>query len=333
MKHLYLLGGLFLCLFFCACDKNDIFHSEWVLQPVDENLDNNSEYIVVIGDIQNYTDNKAYSEYYKETMCWIWSQYQQGVKIKCVLQLGDITNSNARHQYETFYECTIPVANIIPYIACIGNHDYEWNADFKIEDRARTFFSEYTSFELTKSLIVDSFESGRMENIIVETSLNGRPYYILVLEFGARHEVIEWANSFVKRHPDKRFILMTHEYLARKGERVSADSYAELQLRNTTWSTPEKLWTDLIKDNNNIVCVLCGHNGFYGRKFSLNSHGRMVPQVLFNLQYQDHGGDGLIQLWEFPQNNDSVYIDIYHTIQRAWYRDEIFDRFSFRYIY
>ena len=126
---------------------------------------------------------------------------------------------------------------------------------------------------------------------------------------------------------------MTHEYLARKGERVSADSYAELQLRNTTWSTPEKLWTDLIKDNNNIVCVLCGHNGFYGRKFSLNSHGRMVPQVLFNLQYQDHGGDGLIQLWEFPQNNDSVYIDIYHTIQRAWYRDEIFDRFSFRYIY
>lgn len=333
MKSWYFLGMLFLCPLFCACDKNDIYHSEWVLQPIDKNMNRDSEYIVVIGDIQNYTDIKAYSAYYKGTMCWIWSQHQQGINIKCVLQVGDITNGNAQHQYETFYEYTIPVANIIPYIACIGNHDYEWNSDFKIEDRNRTFFSDYTSFELAKSLVVGSFESGRMENIVVEITLNGSTYYVLSLEFGARHEVVEWAKSFVRGRPDRRFILMTHEYLSRNGERVSADSYAELQFRNTTWSTPEELWTELIKDNDNIVCVLCGHNGFSCRQFSLNSHGRLVPQVLFNLQYQEHGGDGLVQLWEFPQNGDSVYVDVYNTIYREWFADEASTKFSFRYKY
>lgn len=333
MRHKGIVFLFILSILFVSCDKNEDIQLEWEPQSIDENLNRDSEYIVVIGDIQEYTNDNESSIYYEETMRWIWSQYRYGIKIKCILQVGDITNNNAQNQYETFYRYTYPVANVIPYVTCIGNHDYVWNAHLKIENRNQTSFSDYTSFELTKSLVVDSFEPNRMENIVVENVINGKPYYILVLEFGARQEVVKWAGDYAKNHQDKKFILMTHEFLNRDGNRISANSYAGRQLRNTTWSTPEEIWEGMIKENDNIVCVLCGHNGFYGYQLSQNSYDRMVPQILFNLQYQDNGGNGLVQLWEFPQGSDFVHIDVYNTIQRQWYSDSTTTKFSFKYIY
>lgn len=288
---------------------------------LDTALNVNSEYMVVIGDIQGYTKGDGNDRYYGVTMNWIYSQYFWGYKIKRVLQLGDITENNDWLQYELFYKYTLPVAQYIPYIACIGNHDYVWDEAARINDRTQTLFTEYTSFELTKSLIVDRFEKGRMENIIVKNEIGGSLYYILSLEFGPRTEVLEWANRFVKKHPDHKFILMTHEFLTRKGKRISSGSDSSLQLKNTSWNSPEQVWQQLVKDNDNIFCVLCGHNGFFSYLMSNNASGRLVPQILFNLQYLENGGNGWIQLWEFPQNSDSVNIGLYNTLSREWNSD------------
>lgn len=320
----------------CSCDSQDESMEPVLYRNLlswDTNLDMNSEYVAVIGDIQEYTSGKGYDWYYGTTMNWIVSQYILGAKIKCVLQTGDLTNSNDKGQYHIFYRYTLPVAEYLPYIACVGNHDYAWNAMSKIDGRNHTLFSEYTSFELTESLIVSRFEEDKMDNIIVKNEIGGMPYYILSLEFGPRKEVLNWADDFVKRHQNYKFILLTHEFLSRAGERISSGSYAELQLKNTSWSSPEEVWQGLVKDNDNIVCVICGHNGFYTHLMSDNANGRAVPQVLFNLQYQENGGNGLLQLWQFPQNSDTVYIGVYNTLLQQWYSGENVERFKFRYKY
>ena len=72
---------------------------------------------------------------------------------------------------------------------------------------------------------------------------------ILVLEFGPRNEVINWANDFVKNHKNKRFILMTHEYLTRNGECIESKSYAELQLLNTTFNNPQNIFVRKLEGN------------------------------------------------------------------------------------
>ena len=86
----------------------------------------------------------------------------------------------------------------------------------------------------------------------------------------------------------------------------------------SSYTTPEQVWNTLVKPNDNIICVLCGHNGFFATLFSENDSGRQVPQILFNLQYQENGGNGYVQLWEFPSQNDSVRIGVYDTINRKW---------------
>jgi predicted phosphohydrolase len=279
------------------------------------------DYLVVFGDIQEYTASKEAMEYYTKSVNWIESNLFNADTIKCVLQVGDITWTNTKFQWDLFYDSTNSLADKIPYIACIGNHDYTWDSNSQINDRNSTLFSNYTSFNLTKKYIVSYFEESKMDNIIARIPISGKQLYIISLEFGPRKEVIEWANKFVQMHPSYKFILMTHEFLTGDGIRISSNSYAERQLRNTSYSTPEEIWNNLIKYNDNIICVLCGHNGFVKYVTDKNAFGDNVPQILFNLQYQDNGGDGLVQLWEFPYDKNEIHISVFNTITQHYLTD------------
>ena len=172
-----------------------------------------------------------------------------------------------------------------------------------------------------------------MENIIVKNEINGERIDIVSLEYGARTEVIEWAKQHIRNNPGIRYIILTHEFLTSKGKIIQdQESYAYIDLARgeSTYSGPVYIWNNLIKDNNNIVCVLCGHHGFSAHLFTKNSFGREVPQILFNLQYQDHGGDGWVQLWEFPKDSDFANVNTYNTITREYHPDSNHS-FKFKY--
>lgn len=327
-KILFLLGVL---PFLLSCEKFDSY-SEREDLSVDPILDTESTYITVLGDIQKYTGYAYNMPYLEKTMDWLWSQYQNGHNIACILQDGDVTDNNSTPNWQRFYNVTKMVSGNTLYIACTGNHDYMWDENGKINDRNSTQINTYASFPLTLERVIASYESGKIENVIISNEIFGERYDILVLEFGPRTEVVEWANRYVSSHKERKFILMTHEFLTRAGERISSNSYAERQLRNTTWSSPEDVWQKLVKNNDNIVCVLCGHNGFSAQLYSKNTAGRDVPQILFNLQTLENGGDGWIQLWEFSERSDSVNVFVYNTIRREFHPDPA-TSFKFRYRY
>ena len=312
----------------CDADSNGI--TNFLSDDPFENVD--SEYIIVLGDIQEYTNDENYYPYFEATMEWIWNNVKEGKSIKSILQTGDLTWTNQRYQYEVFYKYTYPVALEIPYISCPGNHDYSYSSGY-IKNRYSTLFSQYTSFEKVNQLIVDRFEDGRMENIIVKNEIFGERFDIISLESGARTDVIEWAKQHIRNNPGVRYIILTHEFLTSKGKIIQdQDSYAYIDLARgeSTYSGPVYIWNNLIKDNNNIVCVLCGHHGFSAHLFTKNIYGREVPLILFNLQYQDNGGDGWVQVWEFPKDSDYANVNTYNTITRKYHSDS-HHSFKFKY--
>ena len=329
--NLVVLLLLLACNISCEIQQYEIEYSPTLLDK-DIILDDESEYIIVVGDIQEYTDKVEYFSYLYDTMDWIWSQVKHGKKIKCVLQTGDLTWSNMRSQYDVFLSCTAPLAELIPYISCPGNHDYDYTEGSLITNRYSTLFSEYTSFSTVLKNLVGQFEPGRMENIIVRNEIHGQRYDIISLEFGPRPDVVQWVYDHVQSNPDIKYILMTHEYLNSKGQRVTKGSSSASIFKDQPHTTPEQLWQNLVKDNNNIVCVLCGHNGFSSHSFDQNSHGRDVAQILFNVQYQPNGGDGWIQVWKFPKNGNYADVDTYNTITRH-YHSEAGRSLRFKYKY
>lgn len=286
-------------------------------------FNSSSEYIAVFGDIQYYTNN-TYKALYNYSCNWILAQKRVGMNINSVLQVGDVTQQNSAGSWDLFRNATKELAEEIPYIAMIGDHDYTWDGA-TIYDRNSTYFSKYVNFPLTIQKTVAWFEEGRMENIVIENYIHGLPVYFLVLEFGPREEVVDWANEYVESHPDINFILMTHEYMEKGGGLRTEGLKSALRFKNTntTYTTPTQLWNRLIKKNDNILCVLCGHvTSLYAYTLTENDFGREVPQIQHNIQASAYRYDNWLMLWEFPENSDSVNVQIINTHTLKCYDDK-----------
>ena len=307
--------------------------SVWGKDDLDTNMESpshepSSVYIAIIGDIQYYT-NPTYIGIYQHSLNWIQQKSEEGWHFNCILQTGDITQNNRSSQYDCFYQATYPISQNIPYVTMIGDHDYTWDGPL-INDRHSTLFNEYVQFPLTTEKIVAWFEEGRMENIVVENTIHGQRLDLLVLEFGPREEVVAWANDYVKAHANQNFILMNHEYLEKGGGRRTYDLKCH-RLLNTSYVEPNELWNKLIRCNDNIRLVLCGHvGGLYALTIDTNDFGREVPQIQHNIQSSDYRFDNWVMFWEFPVDSYTANVFIYNTKTEKYYEDKSI-LFQFRY--
>ena len=324
------LGRILLVIIVCygvnACSKEGIVIIEEV--PI---TDPSTVYMAVFGDIQYYT-NSSCIDMYQHSLNWLSTKVNEGWFFNCILHTGDVTMSNDVTQWNCFFQATSPIAQHIPFISMIGDHDYTWEDGIHIEDRYSTLFNRFLKFPLTKEKVVAWFEDGRMENVVVENTIFGERLDLLVLEFGPRREVVEWADAYVKAHSKERFILMTHEYLENGGGRRTTGLKSVIRLHNTNYTTPEELWNKLIKCNDNIRVVLCGHVGsIYALTVEENDFGREIPQIQHNIQGADYRYDNWLMLWEFPMESDSVNVFIYNTKTEQYYNNQrsLF-KFSYR---
>ena len=320
---------LFVILLFCQCCtktiEDDIIYPS-IVEP------NESEYIAIFGDIQ-YCTNSKYIGIYQASINAILNSLNNGARINCVLHTGDVTQDNNPESWKLYYNATRLLADKTLYVSAIGDHDYTWHDDIRITDRNDTHFSEYVSFPKTISKIVAQFETNHMENVVIENKIHGERYDILCLEFGPRKEVVEWANQYVSSHPEVMFILLNHEYLEKGGGRRITGLKCVTRIRNSSYTTPDELWNQLVRRNNNIVCVLCGHvAGLYAVTFEKNDFDRVVPQIQYNIQGPDYRYDNWLMLWEFPNDGDSTSVSIVNTKTLNFFSDSK-SLFKFRYRY
>lgn len=298
------------------CDATNVIDADAAINP-------ESEYIAVIGDIQEYTPTDEMAQYLYKTCDWLRSmQYHYG-NIVAVLQNGDLTWNNSCDPWIRADHSLVHLGGALLFIPVTGNHDYTWGGKNKIqiEDRRSTRLNTMPNLASLREENIESFEEGRLENIIVPLKGGMKGWYVIALEFGPRPEAVAWADSIVRSNPDRKYILMTHEWMWRNGERIDKGSAAEEQFVDISYTTPREIWERLVYPNDNIYCVLCGHNGFCKYLFSPNKTEREVCQILFNLQYQENGGNGMIQLWEFPKDKKEINIFVYNTITRKIHED------------
>ena len=87
-------------ILYCSC--SDVFEYKFKNNFTCD-LDMDSEYILVVGDIQEYTmDEKLANNYFVPTHNWIRGMNLMGYQIDCVLQTGDVSNNNEDWQYAYF---------------------------------------------------------------------------------------------------------------------------------------------------------------------------------------------------------------------------------------
>lgn len=294
------------------------------LSPDSVALNSRSRYMVVVGDIQEYTNDNSRMHYLLASMQWMMLQQSFFGNIDLVVQVGDITNDNEAWQWENGLIAMTPVAERIPAVWVPGNHDYRWlrreDRYLFIDSHAATPFSVYP-LPVHRSMTVEAaYEPGKRDNAIYSVMLGGRPAYIVALEFAPRPAVVGWAGDFIASHQDTDCWLVTHEWLwQRKGRLKWEDSYAAMQFERESEATaPEDIWRRIVEPNDNVIAVICGHNDSYYMTETPNRAGRRVLQAEFNLQYLPNGGDSQLQLWEMPAGSDSVHVSVYNTLAREF---------------
>ncbi len=294
-------------------------------------LEKDSEIIVLIPDIQYYTHFKQYHKILESMLDRINEINEKGYKVKAVVQVGDVTETNSRNEWETAKRIFGKLDG--KNIACVlttGNHDY---GDSGTTNSRQTYFNDYFDFS-SQTSFRSCYSDKYYENSLFEVTIHGRPLQLLSLEFGPRQAVIDWADSVLDKN--KMSLLVTHAYLFKNKERFDwkrfgksqSDSpyrYAEDSKQfggeNKDVNDGQDVWNKLVNRHENIRFVLCGHKikpDYIGNLLSENSYKKNVLEMLFNTQNLPNGGDGWMQILEFKKDGKSLGVKTYSSLHNKW---------------
>lgn len=293
--------------------------------------------IAVIPDTQYYVRSDDNAPVFTDITQWL-VEHKDEHNIQLVLHVGDIVNDNEARQWDYAKQSLSVLNGELPYVLAVGNHDLGKNSN----DRS-TMLNDYfkpSDNPLNEAIFGGAFEEGHLENAWYHFQYGGRDYVIFSLEFGPRDAVMRWANDVAAQHPDKSFILVTHDFIDQESALFSEDGMA----RHTTPETKNspysygisdigsvhcgaELWEALVSKYSNFELVVNGHYKAYKKtgptpgdvealwdalaaayRSDRYRDGRTVHQMLFNAQWAPKGGNGWIRLLEFLPDGRTVRV-------------------------
>ncbi|HNS98462.1 MAG TPA: metallophosphoesterase [Polyangiaceae bacterium] len=287
-----------------------------------------SSTLAVLPDTQVYTDR--YPETFERQVRWIVEQ-KQTYDIRFVLHLGDMTERSSAREWQTAEKTMGLLDGVIPYAIATGNHDYE---DKGWANTRRSPLS--THFPVAKMRKVGAlggtYNAGVLDNSYHLFSAGNRDWIALMLEWGPRRGVVDWANKVLQTYADRTAIVVTHAYLFHDNsryDRIRDDQpwnphhYPTAKLPGGV-SDGEELWNDLISHHGNIAMVLCGHvlGDGAGYLASKGDVGNTVHQMLSNFQMMPGGGRGYMRLLELLPDGKTVQVKTYSPMLDDFMTDD-----------
>lgn len=138
----------------------------------------------------------------------------------------------------------------------------------------------------------------------------GREWLVLAMDWRSSAQGFAWANEFIKAHPTLPVILTTHEIV---GSTYDDNVYPYLSgdpENNAEMSGyGQQVWDDLVKDNDQIFLTLNGHYWPPGRMTTKNTAGNDVHLHITNYQNRYFGGGGMIRLYHFDLDRDTIDVE------------------------
>lgn len=299
---------------------------------------------VWVTDTQYYTEDHKDIGIFLKMTDWV-SRHAQERHIRAFWHTGDIVDNNTPGEWNRARACLAVLNGQVPYALSLGNHDMGDNGKAYHRD---THFNDY--FRLADNpLSADHFggryEAGKLDNTY--WFWDEGPWKLLVfsLEFGVRPEVAAWAGGIAQQHPDRRAVLLTHEFLDDLSRLTSGDGWARRTQPETRASphqygigrdTPERvlagqgIWEHLVSRHPNFALTLNGHH----RSWDLDASGepatvqqlaasyrldpgvsgQPVHQLFFNPQFIPDGGAGWLRLLEFQSDGVTLLVKTYSPL-------------------
>lgn len=245
-------------------------------------------------------------EMFMKQMQWI-ADKADSMKVPIVLHVGDIVDYNNDAHYEKATRGFAILNNAkIPYAMCLGNHDTDavgentgsaapGNTNKNLRQTPK--FNKYYPVSRFRNQ-KERFEETKSDNAAYTFKAGGVKWLVVSLEFCARKEPVEWANTIISKYPKYNVIILTHSHLTANGT---------IDQRNAGYGnlSPRQIFDMMIKKHANIRFVLCGHTGTSTYRVDKGDKGNNIYQILQDYQGENFGG-GYIRLLEIDTKKGTV---------------------------
>ncbi|MCW1921759.1 metallophosphoesterase [Luteolibacter arcticus] len=270
-------------------------------QPGDSEIAEGAWTIALLPDTQIYSQNRP--GVFSAQTAWLRDNANR-YNIRMALHLGDIVNVNSQPEWKAARESMALLDGHIPYAFVPGNHDYGPSGNASTRD---TFMNDYFLYDdySARPNFGGAMVEGEMDNSYHFFQAGGYDWIVMCLEWGPRESTIEWADSILAQHPDKKAILVTHAFMNNNDLRYDHTDPVNPQAYNPhAYNTPggvndgEQLWQKLVKKHN-FVLTVNGHvlGDGTGFRTDANTAGQQVHQMLANYQFLSPlGGNGYLRL-------------------------------------
>ena len=212
-------------------------------------------------------------------------------------------------------------ANSIPYSVIGGNHDFmrPWDTGFN------------TSFKDEPTLtdnITGYYQGTDVYNYYMNFDVQGTPYMLLALEYGANDDILAWANSVIAQNRHRRVIITTHGYMNRDGTTLDGGDTAAPKPDGTDnenylkYNNGDEMWDEMVKLHPNVIMVLSGHidyNNIVMRE-DRGVYGNTVHQFLIDPQAMDRTygfKTGMVAMFYFRNGGKDVSVEYVSTYKTA----------------
>ena len=245
-------------------------------------------------------------EMFMSQMNWLAAK-RDSLNMPIVLHVGDIVDFNNVTHYERASEGFKILDDAkVPYALCLGNHDTDavgentgsaapgnTNTNLRQTGKFNSYFP-VKRFRNQKGRFVES----KSDNAYYTFKAGGLKWLVLSLEFCARPEPVEWANTIIPKYPKYNVIILTHLHLNGKGIIDPGNAgYGDL--------SPQQIYDRMIKKHPNVRFVFSGHTGTSTYRDDIGEHGNHIYQILQDYQGQDAGG-GYIRLLEIDPKAGTI---------------------------
>lgn len=290
---IYLFGGIFCVFLYSSCREDN-------LEIID--ISNQDGYIVIVPDIQYYTNDKANYKYLDAIVDFC---NEKKNNISFLLQTGDVTNNNRFEQWNNGYQLFFSkLPKMFPVVFCLGNHDYGNNGrSVKRESNCPSELTPVSDVVMPKSL---------WDNYLKYVTLDNKKMAVLSLEFAPRDITLEWADKVIKDNKETPIIILTHAFLNNSGKMFDSsdpncdNKYSQkyYTMSNDYLNDSKEIFDKIIYNNPNVKMVVCGHcisRNYIECLEKKNVNNENVYCIMVNYQHYINGGSGNIGLLLYNQ--------------------------------
>jgi len=262
--------------------------------------------IVVLPDTQNYScgsDCASNPDIFKTQTKWIVDN-KDVLNIVYVAHVGDIVDrADNRSQWENASTAmslledpiTTGIKDGIPYGVVPGNHDLLLGLEPR--DRVHANFETYFGVSRFKDRSYYGGHYGDNNRSNYTLFKGGELEFIVInLDYDPGPDIIDWADAMLKRHNNRRAIIVSHHILSHAAMGGKDFAYPSIY--------------ESLKDNSNLFLMLCGHVSIEERradKFNEN----IIYTLLANYQSWENGGNGWLRILEFSPDKNEIHVRTY----------------------